>query len=82
LVIVESLALSLAGGALGLGLALLVVHFAHVSIGAEGVAIEFATSPRLVLIGFAVAAACGLLASLLPAVRSARAEIVVSLRGA
>ncbi|MCE9593644.1 MAG: ABC transporter permease [Planctomycetes bacterium] len=82
LVVVESLALSLAGGALGFGLALLIIRFAHVSIGSEGVAIEFVTSPRLALLGLGVATVCGILASLAPAVRSARAEIVVSLRSA
>lgn len=82
LVIVESLALALAGGALGLALAWLLVRFARVSIGAEGVLVEFSTSPKLALIGFAVAAACGVVAGLVPATRSARSEIVVSLRSA
>ncbi|MBI5431443.1 MAG: ABC transporter permease [Planctomycetes bacterium] len=82
LVVVESLALSLFGGALGLGLAWLVVHFARVSIGSEGVPVQFSTSPKLAVLGFAVAAACGIVAGLVPALRSARAEIVVSLRSA
>lgn len=82
LVVVEALALALTGGALGLAIAWLVVRFARVSIGAEGVAVEFATSPTLVLLGFGVAAACGVAAGLIPAVRSARAPIVVSLRSA
>jgi ABC-type antimicrobial peptide transport system permease subunit len=80
LVVAESLALSLTGGVLGLGCAWLVVRFAHVSIGAEGVPVEFSTSPALAALGLAVAAECGLVAGLAPAVRSARADIVVSLR--
>lgn len=82
LVVVEALALSLAGGALGLLVAWLVVRFARISIGAEGVAVEFATSPSLVALAFGVAAACGVIAGLVPATRSARAPIVVSLRSA
>jgi putative ABC transport system permease protein len=81
-VIAESLALALAGGMIGLGGAWLLLRTTRISIGAEGVPIEFSTSPRLALLGLLVAAGCGMLAGLIPALRSARAEIVVSLRSA
>jgi ABC-type antimicrobial peptide transport system permease subunit len=46
------------------------------------VTIVFAASPGLLLEGLLVAAAAGVLAGLAPAWRSARAEIVESLRSA
>ncbi|MFM7297621.1 MAG: FtsX-like permease family protein, partial [Planctomycetota bacterium] len=82
LVIGEALVLALAGGALGLGTALAVIRFSSLTIGAEGVPVSFSTEPALVLRGFAVALATGLVAGLVPAIRSSRAEIVASLRAA
>ena len=81
-VIGEALILALAGGALGLGSALATIRFTSLTIGAEGVPVSFSTDPMLVLRGFAIAVATGLVAGLVPAIRSSRAEIVASLRSA
>lgn len=82
LVLGESLALALTGGALGIALALAVVRFTDLSIGAEGVAVSFSASPLLAAQGFAIAALTGIVAGLVPALRTARLEIVAALRGA
>jgi len=82
LIVAESLALALVGGALGLGAALAVVHFSALTIGSEGVPVSFSTEPAIALRGLAFAAVTGLVAGLYPALRSARLEIVSSLRTA
>lgn len=82
LVVGEALALALAGGAAGLGLAYAVVRFSSLTIGAEGVPVSFSTEPGLVLQGVTIAVATGLAAGLFPALRSSRREIVESLRTA
>lgn len=82
LVLLEALALSALGAALGVAVALLVVHFSHLSIGSEGVAIEFTTSASLIAKGVAVALGAGALAGLFPAWHSARSPISESLRAA
>ncbi len=80
LVIGESLVLSFVGGLVGVGAALAVIRFSSLTIGSEGVPVSFSTDISLVLRGLALAAATGLIAGLFPAFRSARAEIVASLR--
>lgn len=80
LVVAESLALSLLGGLLGLAGVFAVLEWTHLSLGSEGVTVSFAATPDLLLRGLGVAAAAGVLAGIVPAVRSARAEIVESLR--
>ncbi|NUP96867.1 MAG: ABC transporter permease [Planctomycetaceae bacterium] len=82
LVIGEALVLALSGGALGLGAALAVIRFSSLTIGAEGVPVSFSTQPELIVRGFAIALATGLIAGLAPAIRSSRSEIVASLRSA
>ena len=82
LVVAESLALSLTGGVLGVAGVYAVLNLTHLALGSEGVTIVFAASPGLLLEGLLVAAAAGVLAGLAPAWRSARAEIVESLRSA
>ena len=82
LVVAESLALALAGGLLGVGGVFAVLNLTHLALGSEGVTIVFAASPGLLAEGLLVAAAAGVLAGLAPAWRSARAEIVESLRSA
>jgi putative ABC transport system permease protein len=80
LVLAESLLVSLAGGLLGVGLALATLAWSGLAVGAEGVTIAFTPSAELALTGLTVTAAVGVLAGLVPAWQAARAEIVVSLR--
>lgn len=80
LVVAEALILSVLGALIGVGGALAVLEWTHLSIGSEGVTVTFATSPGLIARGFGIALGAGAIAGLLPAVRSARAPIVASLR--
>ena len=81
-VLAESIALSFLGALVGLGVSLAILNGMHLSIGTEGVAVNFATSPALFARGLGIALATGALAGLAPAIRSARAPIVASLRSA
>lgn len=80
MVMVESILLSLIGGAIGIGAALLILKFSSLSVGAEAVTIAFTPSTRLALNGLAVAAVTGIVAGLFPALHAARTEIVPALR--
>jgi len=80
LVLSESLLVSLAGGLLGVGLALGVLAWSKLAVGTEGVTITFHPSAGLALSGLAVTALVGALSGLAPAWQAARAEIVASLR--
>ena len=78
LVVLESIALSLVGAAVGValgGLATTVVN--AIAQGYIGLAVA-AVTPRLVAFAVLVAAATGLLAGLLPAGRAARVPIAVA----
>ncbi len=79
LVMGEALALAFFGALIGVGAALTFLYTSRLTIGSEGVSIGFAVTPELVAQGFGIALGAGLLAGLLPAVRSARAGIVDSL---
>jgi putative ABC transport system permease protein len=80
LVLTESLLVSLAGGILGVGAALLTLSLSKLAVGTEGVTIAFLPSFTLAASGLAVTLAVGGLAGLVPAWQAARAEIVASLR--
>ena len=80
LVLAESLLVSLAGGLLGIGLALAVLARQNVAVGTEGVTIAFLPSAGVAATGLAVSAAVGVCAGAVPAWRAGRAEIVESLR--
>lgn len=80
LVLLEGLALAFWGGALGVAAVVLLVRLTSLSIGAEGVTVEFSTAPSLVALGLAASAASGVCAGLVPALRAARAPIVTALR--
>jgi putative ABC transport system permease protein len=80
LVMAESVLLSAAGGAIGVGSALLVLKISSLSVGAEAVTIAFTPSLRLAVIGNAVAFMAGVLAAIVPASRAARTEIVSALK--
>ena len=79
LVMGEALSLAFLGALLGVGSAMALLYTSKLTIGSEGVSIGFAVTPGLVLQGFGIALGAGLVAGLLPAVRSARAGIVDSL---
>lgn len=81
-VLAESIILSVVGGLVGVGAAMAVLQFSHMSVGAEGVTIAFTPSGRLALHGLIVALIAGVLAGLAPALRAARTEIVPALRHA
>ncbi len=80
MVIVEGLLVSLAGGVIGIGAALGFLSWSNMAVGTEAVIISFLPSFDLAMIGLAVAAGVGCLATLVPALKAARAEIVSSLR--
>jgi putative ABC transport system permease protein len=80
LVLSESALLSLAGGALGVAMAMLVLAMSHLSISAEAVSIAFRPSWSLAARGIVVATTVGILAGVLPGLHASRTDIVTSLR--
>jgi putative ABC transport system permease protein len=79
LVVVEAVTLALLGALLGVGGAYAILMTTYLSIGTEGVSVTFATTPALALRGLGVALVVGVVAGLIPAVRSSRQSIVQSL---
>ncbi len=82
LVLSEGMIVSLAGGVVGVGVALAVLWWTRLAVGTEGVTIALSPSLTLAGQGLAVSAVVGLVAGVLPAWRAASAEIVVALRAA
>jgi len=82
LVMTESIVLSMTGGILGVGAAMLMLEFSHFSVGAEAVTIAFTPSIRLAIIGMIVSALSGIVAGVAPAWNAATTEIVPALRRA
>ena len=82
LVMMESTFLSLFGGIIGVGTALLFLKFKSMSVGAEAVTIAFTPSLNLALTGILVALLTGFFAGIFPAFQAARTEIVTGLRQA
>jgi putative ABC transport system permease protein len=82
LVLTESVLMSIAGGILGVGVAMLTLEVSSLSVGAEAVTIAFTPSLRLALTGVTVAAIAGILAGVVPAWRASRTDIVPALRQA
>lgn len=79
-VMTESILLSIAGGIIGVGAAMLMLELSHLSVGAEAVTIAFTPSLRLAAFGVLVSAVAGVLAGVAPAIHAARTEIVPALR--
>jgi putative ABC transport system permease protein len=79
-VLAESVLVSLAGGVMGVGIALAILSTRSLALGTEGILITFLPSLSLAATGVAAAAAVGLLAGMIPAAGAARAEIVPALR--
>ena len=80
LVLAESVLLSLAGGILGVGAALLVLAWSDLAVGAEAVTVAFQPSLPVALIGLGTALATGVVAGIAPAWQAATAQIVPALR--
>lgn len=79
-VLAESTLLSLAGGILGVGIALITLKLSSLSVGAEAVTVAFIPSYRLAGIGLLLALVTGLFAGVVPAWYASRTEIVPALR--
>lgn len=82
LVIVEGILLGAAGGLLGAGGAWAALRAGHFSLATEGVNVEFAATLGVFATGWLAAFAIGGLASVLPAWRAGRTDIVSSFRAA
>jgi putative ABC transport system permease protein len=79
-VLSESTLLSLAGGVLGVTLAMLVLQVSHLGVGAEAVTIAFRPSWSLAATGVLVSGIVGILAGLVPGWHAAHSQIVAALR--
>ena len=82
LVLAESILISVGGGLVGTGLAMLTLASSGLSVGAEAVTIAFSPSVRLAVAGLTGSLAVGCAAGVLPALAAARADIVTGLRQA
>jgi putative ABC transport system permease protein len=82
LVMSETTLLSVAGGGVGILLAVLVLSRSSLSVGAEAVTIAFLPTWHMVWVGAATSLVIGVLAGLAPALHAARADIVTALRTA
>ena len=80
LILCESVILSVAGGIIGVGIAMAVLATSSLAIGAEAVTIAITPSTRLAMLGLLVSAVAGVLAGIVPALHAARTEIVPALR--
>jgi ABC-type lipoprotein release transport system permease subunit len=81
--LIESLALSLGGGLLGLGLAAILQFFSISTLNFGSfseLAFSFALSPSIIALSLGFALLMGLVGGFLPAVRAARLDIVQGLR--
>ena len=82
LVMTESVLLSIAGGTIGVGTAMLMLKLSSLSVGAEAVTIAFTPSFRLAVMSLIVSSVAGVFAGIAPAIHAARTEIVPALRQA
>lgn len=80
LVLAESTFLSVAGGTLGVGTALVVLKLSSLSVGAEAVTVAFIPSLHLAWVGMLLACVTGICAGIIPASYASSAEIVPALR--
>jgi len=79
IVVMESILLCFTGGVLGTVVALGMLGWGGMAVGAEGVTIAFCPSFQLASTGFLISMFIGVLAGLIPALQAARSSIVNSL---
>lgn len=82
LVVAESVIMCAVGGIAGTAIALALLAWSGMSVGAEAVTIAFRPSWSLAGFGCAISLVVGLVAGVIPAYQAARAEIVIALREA
>ncbi|MGY8713045.1 MAG: ABC transporter permease, partial [Verrucomicrobiia bacterium] len=82
LVLTEGMILSLGGGILGVGAAVVFLTQQSMTIGNEGLTIAFIPSSSILIVGLIVSLILGLLAGLYPAWQAGRHSITESLRTA
>lgn len=82
IVVMESILLCFTGGVLGTVVALGMLGWGGMAVGAEGVTIAFRPSFQLASAGFLISMFIGVLAGLIPALQAARSSIVNSLNHA
>lgn len=82
LVVAESLLMCVIGGVIGTALALAILTWSGMAVGAEGVTIAFRPSWQLGATGAAVSLVVGVFAGFVPAWQAARTQIVSALRQA
>ncbi|MGD9789110.1 MAG: ABC transporter permease [Phycisphaerales bacterium] len=80
LVVVESVILSLLGGLVGTGLALVVVRFGQFTLSNEGLSIPITARPGLVALGLGISIVVGVLAGLVPAFSAGRRDLATCFR--
>ncbi len=80
LMLSESVLISVTGGILGVAGSLVWLHFQPLTLGTEGVSVDFLASPALAAWGLGLATGIGVLAGLVPAWQAGRANIAASLR--
>jgi putative ABC transport system permease protein len=80
LIVSEGMLIGLLGGALGTGIALVVVHFGNFSLSQEGLSISVSASWSVMALGLVISAGVGIVAGLVPAWRAGRREIASCFR--
>jgi len=80
LIVGESMILCFAGGLLGTSLAMAVLQWSGLAIGAEGVTIAFRPSTTLAMSAMLIAIAVGFVAAIIPALNATRTNIVRALQ--
>lgn len=80
LMLSESSLISVAGGLLGTVACVAFLLWQPMSLSTEGVSIDFAASPALIVWGLGLSLLVGFVAGIIPAYQAGRAEIVNSLR--
>jgi len=80
LVVVESVIMCTIGGLAGTTIAIAILAWSGLSVGAEGVTIAFRPSWTLASIGIGISLSVGVAAGVIPALQAARTQIVTALR--
>ncbi len=75
LVLCEGVVLSMLGGVVGTGAALLVIHWSKFSLSVDGLSIPIEADASLLVMGLLITVALGVLAGLVPAWRASRRQI-------